>query len=104
VRSYEFEKEGEYSAADVESMRKQLASPNWARVAEVRSKRDHENVDVYMKVGTSEIAGIVVLVAGPKELTIVDLDGTIKPEDLNHLHGHAGIHSLDLRVGERARR
>lgn len=97
VRSFEFDKEGAYSPADVESMRKQLAAPAWSRIAEVRGRRDRENVDVYMKVGANRIAGMVVLVAAPRELTIVDLDGSIRPEDLHHLRGRAGLHSLDLR-------
>lgn len=101
VRSFEFEKEGEYSPADVESMRSQLGGPGWSRIAQVRSKRDREDVDIYMKVGANSLGGLVVLVAGPKELTIVDIDGNIKPEDLGHLGGKAGIPSMDLRFSQK---
>jgi len=103
VRSFEFDKEGEYSPADVESMRSQLGGTAWSRIAQVRSKRDRENVDVYMKVGANSVGGLVVLVAGPKELTIVDIDGDIRPEDLGRLGGKAGIPAMDLRFSEKAK-
>lgn len=104
VRSFEFDNEGAYSTADVEAMRKQLATPAWSKIAQVQSKRERENVDVFLRLGANEISGLVVMVAGPKELTIVDIDGTIKPEDLRHVSGRAGIPALDLRVGEKAKK
>lgn len=104
VRSFEFENEGEYSAADVESMRSQLGGPGWSRIAQVHSRRDRENVDVYMKVGSDSLGGLVVIVAAPRELTIVDIDGNIKPEDLGSLGGRAGIPSLNLRLGEKGKK
>src|SRR5271170_109629 len=44
VRSYQFAEEGEYSRADVESVRSQLQSPTWGRIVGVRSKRQSGDV------------------------------------------------------------
>ena len=37
VRSFEFDKEGQYSMSDVESLRRQLKAPEWSRIVGVRS-------------------------------------------------------------------
>jgi hypothetical protein len=91
VRSFEFRSEGEYSMADVEALRSQLQSPAWGRLVGVRSKHG-ENVDVYFKDGgNGRLGGIVVIAAEPKELTIVNIIGTLDPEKLADLGGEFGI-------------
>src|SRR5215472_6249171 len=78
VRSYEFAGEGEYSKADVEAVRAQLHAPLWARMVGVRSRHGHGDVDVYYKTaGDGTIAGVVLLSAEPRELTIVSIAGTL---------------------------
>src|SRR5579871_3407749 len=48
VRNFEFDKEGAYSSAEVQTLRSQFSPPEWSRVVGVRSERDGENVDVYL--------------------------------------------------------
>src|SRR5262245_31174788 len=50
VKGVEFDKEGEFTAADVEEIRQQLAGPGWDRIVGVRSKRDGENVEVFLMI------------------------------------------------------
>jgi hypothetical protein len=97
VKVFQFEKEGEYSMADVESVRNQLRSPDWSRMAGVKSRRG-ENVEVYMRMtnGGSQIGGIAVIASGPKQLTVVNIVGTIDLEKLTKLSGKFGIPSIDL--------
>ncbi len=90
VRSFEFEKEGQYSMSDVQAMRAQLKGPNWSRIVGVKSIKG-QNTEVYLLKNGDQIAGIVVLDAEPKELTIVHVDGSISPEELSRLGGHLGI-------------
>ena len=90
VRSFEFDKEGKYSAAEVESLRGQLKGPGWSRVVAVKSSKG-ENSDVFLKKNSEAITGLVVISAEPKELTIVYIDGPINPEELSQLGGHMGI-------------
>ena len=102
VRSFEFGKEGEYSMADVEAVRKQLQGPVWGRIVGVRSKRRDGDVDVYFKdAGNGQLGGIVVIAAEPRELTIVNILGTIDPDKIGELGGEFGIPRLDT---SRARR
>jgi hypothetical protein len=90
VRSFEFEKEGQYSMADVESIRVQLKSPQWTRIVGVKSVKG-DNSEVYIHRNGDQIGGLVVIATEPKELTIVHIDGQISPEELSELGGHLGI-------------
>jgi hypothetical protein len=90
VRSFEFDKEGQYSMSDVEAIRSQLKSPKWSRIVGVKSLKG-ENTEVYLGKNGDQIAGLVVIDAEPKELTIVHIDGPINPEELSRLGGHMGI-------------
>ena len=93
VRNFEFDKDGQYSRSDVESIRAQLKSPGWTRIVGVKSIKG-DNSEVYLKKNGDQIAGLVVLNAEPKELTIVHIDGAIDPEELSELGGHMGIPKL----------
>lgn len=97
VRSLEFDGRGEYEESDVEQIRAQLKSPGWVRVVGVRSRKDGDNAEVYLKTDGSNIGGLVVLVADPTELTIVNIVGQINPEDLRDLGGRFGIPKLDIK-------
>jgi hypothetical protein len=94
VRSYEFSDEGAYNAAEVEELRAQFRSPEWSRVVGVRSEHDGENVDVFFHLDNEKMAGIVVIAAEPKELTVVNIVGPIEVDQLADLGGEFGIPRL----------
>jgi hypothetical protein len=58
VRSFEFDKPGEYQDSDVEPPRTQLRTPAWSRIVGVRSLKSGENSEVYVKTGTERSAGL----------------------------------------------
>lgn len=89
VRSFEFDKEGEYKPSDIETVRAQLKAPGWSRIVDVKEKG--EKTEIYLQKDGDQIGGLVVLSAEPKELTIVHIDGPLRPEDLSRLGGHLGI-------------
>ena len=90
IHSYEFDSDFVYSASDVEAVRAQLRAPNWNRLAQVRGK-DHNNVDVYVSMENDKTTGFAVISAEPRELTIVNVVGSISPEDLQRLSAHFDI-------------
>lgn len=91
VKGVEFDKEGEFTEHDVELVRQQLAAPGWERIVGVRSKRDGENVEVFLMLSNGLIEGIGVLVTDPKQLMVVNVVGPIDPEKITELRGSFGI-------------
>ncbi len=97
VRSFEFSEDGKYSLADIDAFRAQFQPPAWSRVVDVKSSRGGDNADVFFKLSAGgDIGGLVVISAEPKELTIVNIVGTIRPEDIAELSGEFGIPKLNV--------
>jgi hypothetical protein len=96
VKVFEFENDGAYSSADVESVRKQFAAPGWARMVVVNSKEERETVDIYAWRQGDRAGGIGILVAEPRELTVVNIVGDIDLARLAALQGQFGIPALPL--------
>ena len=90
VRSYKFAKAGEYTDADIQAIRAQLKG--WSQVVSVQ--KAEENIGVFLKLDGKKIQGLVVLAAEPKELTVVNIVGSIDLEQLRDLSGHLGIPEL----------
>jgi len=95
VKRFEFEKEGEFTLADVESIRSQLSAPGWSNVANVRSKREG-NYDVALMSEGSVIKGLAVLAAESKAFTVVNIVGPIDLAKLAELEGKFGIPHFGL--------
>jgi Domain of unknown function (DUF4252) len=96
VKSFEFDERGQYNLSDVEDLRAQLRGPFWARIVGASSKRKGENSEVYLKTEGGQITGLAIIVTDPKELTIVNIVGNIRPEDVRDLGGHMGIPKIDI--------
>jgi uncharacterized protein DUF4252 len=89
VHSYEFENEGEYDRSIVDRIQKQLG-PEWKRIVSVKGKLK-ENTEIYTLPKGDQLAGLVIIAAEPRELTIVNLVGTIDLDKLASLEGNFGI-------------
>ena len=94
VRVFEFDKPGEYSMSDIESIRSQLQG--WSKIVGVRSRNQGENVDVHLKYQGDNILGLAIIAADPKTLTVVNIVGPIDLEKLSQLEGQFGIPKLNL--------
>ena len=97
VRSFEFENEGAYSQNDVDAIRSQLRAPGWSRIAGVRSKKAGENAEVYVLTQGGKMAGLAVLAANPKELTVVNIVGTFDIETLSQFGDNDVIPGIELK-------
>jgi hypothetical protein len=96
VKMYEFDKEGEYSTADLDTVRSQLRSPGWSRMVGIKSKKEGESMEVYTTMQGSQLGGMTVLLTGDKELGVIQIVGAIDLEKLIQLSGKLGIPTIDV--------
>ena len=90
VKSFEFEREGEFTKADLDAIRSQLTGPGWSRIVNITSKREGA-VEVYLMTNATQLGGLVVLASNLKELTVVNIIGSVDLEKLSQLEGQFGI-------------
>jgi hypothetical protein len=91
VRSYEFDKEGQYSMEQIDSLRKAFETPEWSPMVRERERKSGETTDIMVKLVNGEPHGMFILAAEPKELTIVLIMGPIRMDQLGELNGIAGL-------------
>ena len=74
----------------------QLRIDGWSKIIGVTSKKDGDNVDVYLMSIGDQISGLAVVSLEPKQLTIVNIVGPINLEKLSQLEGSFGLPYLNL--------
>ena len=95
VKSFEFDTEGQYTAADLETIRTQLRGPGWTRLVNVTSKREG-NLEVYLLFNGDAVGGLAVLHSDPKEFTVVNIVGPVDLDKLAKLEGQFGVPELGI--------
>jgi Domain of unknown function (DUF4252) len=95
VRTYEFDKPGQYTPDDLAAIRRQFQTADWNPIVKQRSRDGSDDSDIYLKVVNGEIQGMFILNSEPKELNFVFISGPIRPEDLDDINGNFGIHVSD---------
>jgi Domain of unknown function (DUF4252) len=96
VKSFEFQKAGDWAPADLEAIRKQLKAPEWSRIVGVKSTTDGETAEIYLRNENGKLTGVAILVADPKELTVVNIAGPVDLDSLAELGGHFNIPKMDM--------
>ena len=95
VRSFEFDADGQYVAADVETIRTQLRAPGWTRLVNVKSRKEGM-VEVYLQFAGDMVNGLAVLHTDDKELTVVNIVGPVDLDKLAKLEGQMGVPELGI--------
>ncbi len=96
VRVYNFENENEYNITDVDEIRLQLQNPGWERLANVRSKKNNQKVDVYTMFQGDVMSGLAVVVSESKSIALVNVIGPIDIDLLMELSGKMNIPKIDI--------
>ena len=102
VKVFEFENEGQYTSADLETIRTQLRAPGWTRLVNVASKKEG-NLEVYLLMNGDTVGGLAVLASDVKELAIVNIVGPVDLEKLAKLEGQLGIPELGIESGKKTK-
>jgi hypothetical protein len=96
VRNFEFDSDGVYSTADIDSVRRQLSAPGWSALVTAHRRDPQEDVDVYICTENERILGIAVIASEPRSFTIVNIIGNIDIDKLAKLEGKFGIPKVDV--------
>lgn len=96
VRVYNFEKEDEYNLTDIEEIRSQLKSPDWEKIANVRSKKNNQKIDVFTRFTGDTMSGVAVVLSESKSLAVVNVVGPIDIDTLVEMSGRMNIPKIDI--------
>ena len=88
--------EDEYSIADIDEIRAQLQSPGWERLANVRSKKNNQKVDVYTMFTGNIMSGVAVVLSEAKSIAVINVIGPIDIELLTELSGKMNIPQFEI--------
>src|SRR5438874_2020799 len=87
IRSYEFEKPGQYDVADLAPLRAYLKSPDWKKIVDV--KEADELSEIYLQpLPNNKIGGVAIINAEAKELNVDYISGVLNVNDLAKLGGN----------------
>lgn len=104
VKSYTFDGPFTYPKSELDGVRSQLAAPGWSRLVDVHSQRDGTDVEFYVLTEHDKASGLTLIASEPRQLTIVNIVGSIDLDKLHRLEGQFGVPKLNLQSGtERAR-
>lgn len=96
VRVFNFANENEYNIADVDEIRSQLNAPGWEKLANVRSKKNNQKIDVYTMFTGDLMSGVAIVVSEAKSIALVNIIGPIDIEMLAELGGKLNIPKIDI--------
>jgi hypothetical protein len=103
VRSYTFDRPGEYSKAEVKAVQAQLLAPGWVPVVSTHDLKQESNVDIYMLRNGDHTDGVAIIAAQPRQLTIVNIVGSINLAKLAQLQGQFGVPHVGITVNGEAK-
>lgn len=103
VRSYTFDRPGEYSKADVKEVQAQLLAPGWVPIVSTHDLKQGSHVDIYMLRDGDHTDGVAIIAAQPRQLTIVNIVGSINLAKLARLQGQFGVPRVGITVNGQAR-
>lgn len=98
VRSYTFNQPGEYSKADVDAVLAQLLAPGWQPVVSTHDLKEGGKVDIYLRRTGDKTDGVAIIASQPRELTIVNIVGSIDLAKLARLQGQFGVPRIGITV------
>jgi len=89
ARCFEFKETGVYNENDLQEIRAQLQTPGWSLLAKVHDKdggsQENETTEIHVygrKAGSDVFAGMAIIAAESKELTVVNIVGRGSVDEL----------------------
>ena len=98
VRVFKFERDNEYNMAEVDAIRTQLQNPAWMQLANVRSKKKNQKIDVYTMFTGDIMSGVAVVISENRSIALVNVVGPIDIELLAEIGGKLNIPNIDIDI------
>lgn len=96
VRVYNFAEPNQYNMSDVDDIRSELNGPAWQKIANVRSKKNDQKVDIYTMFTGDQMSGAAVVISDVKSVALVNVIGIIDIDTLVELSGRMNIPKIDV--------
>lgn len=103
VRSYTFDRPGVYSKAEVKALVAQLLAPGWVAVVSTHDLKQDSDVHIYLRRAGDHTDGVAIIATEPRELTIVNIVGSIDLAKLARLQGQFGVPRVGITVNGQAK-
>jgi Domain of unknown function (DUF4252) len=91
VKVFSFDQPGMYSAADIESVVKQVETQGWKKLLSVREK--NSRVEMWMRDNSTD-GGMFFVASEPNELVMINIAGKVDLETLSKLQGRMGVPNM----------
>jgi hypothetical protein len=98
VKSFTYGKDGAYDPSVLDSVRRQLSGGQWSRLLAAKSAAEGSDTAIYLWRNGDKPGGLAVLSASAREVTLINIVGTIDLEQLRTLQGKFGV--PDLKMGD----
>ncbi|HET9862519.1 MAG TPA: DUF4252 domain-containing protein [Steroidobacteraceae bacterium] len=95
VRKFTFDSDYAYPKADIDGIRRQLASPGWSQIVGARSRKEQTDVNVYVLTEGGKARGLAIIASEPREFAIVNIVGNVDLEQLHELN-RFGVPDLEI--------
>ena len=89
VKCYGFKTANVWTEADLEAIRRRLRAPEWSRI--VNFSGEDGTGEIYVRMVDNKPTGVAILATQPKELTLVNIAGSVDLASLSELGGHFNI-------------
>jgi hypothetical protein len=96
IRHFEFKRDNMWSQSDLDPIRKQLHAPEWERIVGVTEDDGAGISEVYLRLEGEKSTGVALIVAEARELTVINIVGSIDLDQLADLSGHFDIPKLKI--------
>lgn len=91
IKTFEFDKAGQYSMSDVDTMVRQVEKNGWKKLMSIRDGEDR--VEMWMRQDSHD-GGMFFVASEPKELVVINIVGSVDLETLRKLQGRMGVPGL----------
>lgn len=95
VHSFKFAAD-QSNSSEVDAVRSQLSTPGWNSLAKIRQHGGDEDVDIYVSMDHETVNGLVVITSSARELTIVNVVGSIDPAKLAGIGNRLGLPGFSM--------